>query len=38
MDIHPNNDWHTCKMEYEDDSESEIVQLVKFSIKSYLLD
>ena len=29
MDIHPSNDLHTCKMEHEDESECEIVQLVK---------
>ena len=27
--IHPCNGLHTCKMEYEDDSESKIIQLVK---------
>ena len=26
MDVHPSNDLHTCKMEHEDDSESEIIQ------------
>ena len=29
MDIHPDNDLHTCKMEHEDedDSENDILQL-----------
>ena len=30
MDVHPSNDLHTHKMEHEDDSESEIIQLVKY--------
>ena len=40
MGIHPNNDLHTCKKEHEDDSESEIVQLVKYFSDNvtYLLD
>ena len=39
MDVHPSNDLHTCKMECEDDSESEIIQLLNnlFSI-TYNLD
>ena len=38
MDIHPCNDLHTFKTEHEDDSESEIIQLVKyFNLKTYVL-
>ena len=29
--IHPCNDLHTCKMEHEDDSESEIIQTFKIT-------
>ena len=29
MNIHPSTDLHACKMEHEDDSECEIIQLVK---------
>ena len=29
MDIHPSNDTHTCKMEHDDECESEIIQLLK---------
>ena len=33
MDVHPSNNLHTWKMECEDDSESEIIQLLKtFSV------
>ena len=35
MDIHPSNDLHTCKMEHENDSESEIIPLVKYIFKLY---
>ena len=39
MDINPNNDLHTCKMEYEDDSASEILLLVKyFNERTYILN
>ena len=31
MDIHPSKDSHTCKMEYEDDSVSDIARHVKYS-------
>ena len=38
MDIHPSNDLHICKMKHENDSESEIVQLmVYFNLKTYIL-
>ena len=30
MDVHPSNDLHTCKTGHEDDSESEIFQLVNY--------
>ena len=36
MDIHPCNDVHRCKMEHQDDSECEIIQIVH--LKTYLLD
>ena len=39
MDINPSNDLHTCKMEHEDDSASEILQLVKyFNERTYILN